>query len=110
MLWTKNVRKGGGITSINNGVNFLEKEELKCYLKKHRHQMLQKRIKRVYHHGYKNIIWRGGLDGLTVAGGVGEKGIETRERGCKYLEPFGIKIDTELNNIKGKERKISTED
>lgn len=43
----QNVRKGGGITSINNGVNFLEKEELKCYLKKHRHQMLQKRIKRV---------------------------------------------------------------
>ena len=56
------------------------------------------------------IISLGGLDVLTFAGGVGENGIETRERVCKYLEPFGIKIDTELNNIKGKERKISTED
>ncbi len=52
----------------------------------------------------------GGLDVLTFAGGVGENGIETRERVCKYLEPFGVKLDKDLNNIKGKERKISTED
>ena len=56
------------------------------------------------------IISLGGLDVLTFAGGVGENGIETRERVCKYLEPFGIKMDSELNNVKGKERKISTED
>ena len=56
------------------------------------------------------IISLGGLDVLTFAGGVGENGIETRERVCKYLEPFGIKMDPELNNVKGKERKISTED
>ncbi len=56
------------------------------------------------------IISLGGLDVLTFAGGVGENGIETRERVCKYLEPLGIKIDKELNNVKGKERKISTED
>ena len=56
------------------------------------------------------IISLGGLDVLTFAGGVGENGIETRERVCQYLEPLGIKIDKELNNVKGKERKISTED
>ena len=56
------------------------------------------------------VISLGGLDVLTFAGGVGENGIETRERICKYLEPFGAKIDLELNNVKGKERKISTED
>ena len=56
------------------------------------------------------VISLGGLDVLTFAGGVGENGIETRERVCKYLEPFGVKIDKELNNVKGKERKISTED
>lgn len=52
----------------------------------------------------------GGLDVLTFAGGVGENGVETRERVCKYLEPFGVKLDKDLNNVKGKERKISTED
>lgn len=56
------------------------------------------------------IISLGGVDVITFAGGVGENGIETRERVCEYLEPFGIKLEKELNNVKGKERKISTED
>ncbi len=56
------------------------------------------------------IISLGGVDVITFAGGVGENGIETRQRVCQYLEPFGIKLDKELNNVKGKERKISTED
>ena len=45
------------------------------------------------------IISLGGVDVITFAGGVGENGIETRERVCEYLEPFGIKLDKELNNI-----------
>ena len=56
------------------------------------------------------VISLGGLDVLTFAGGVGENGIETRERICKYLEPFGIKLDLSANNVKGKEKCISTED
>ena len=56
------------------------------------------------------MIALGGVDVITFAGGVGENGIETRERVCKYLEPFGAKIDLEKNNVKGAERKISTED
>ena len=47
---------------------------------------------------------------LTFAGGVGENGIETRERVCKYLEPFGIKLDKNANKVKGKLTCISTED
>lgn len=56
------------------------------------------------------VVSLGGLDVLTFTGGVGENGQETRERICDYLEPFGVKIDKELNNVKGQERKISTED
>lgn len=56
------------------------------------------------------MISIGGLDILTFAGGVGENGIETRERVCKYLEPFGLKLDVEANKVRGKERCISTED
>ena len=52
----------------------------------------------------------GGLDVLTFAGGVGENGIETRERVCKYLEPFGIKLDLEANKTRGKEKCISSQD
>ena len=52
----------------------------------------------------------GGLDVITFSGGVGEKGIEERERICKYLEFLGVKLDKEANNVKGEERVISTPD
>ena len=52
----------------------------------------------------------GGVDVITFAGGVGENGIETRERVCKYLEPFGIKLDEDANQVRGKEKCISKED
>ena len=56
------------------------------------------------------VISLGGLDVLTFAGGVGENGVETRERVCKYLEPFGVKLDKEKNQKRGKEICISAED
>ncbi len=56
------------------------------------------------------VISLGGLDVLTFAGGVGENGIETRERVCKYLEPFGVKLDSKANKVRGKEICISTAD
>ena len=56
------------------------------------------------------VISLGGLDVITFAGGVGENGIETRERVCKYLEPFGVKLDIEKNKIRGKEVCISSDD
>ncbi len=56
------------------------------------------------------MVCLGGLDVLTFAGGVGENGIETRERVCKYLEPFGVKLDLELNKSRGKEVCISSSD
>ncbi len=58
----------------------------------------------------KFIVSLGGIDIITFCGGVGENGFEERERICNYLECFGIKIDKELNRIRGEEAKISTED
>lgn len=55
------------------------------------------------------MISLGGVDVITFTGGVGENGFETRERICKYLEPFGVNLDLELNKVKGTERKISAE-
>ena len=51
-----------------------------------------------------------GVDIITFTGGVGEKGIQARERICKYLECFGIKLDKERNNIKAEERLIIADD
>ena len=55
------------------------------------------------------VISLGGLDVLTFSGGVGENGIETRERICKYLEPFGVELDSKANTVRGKEKCISTD-
>ena len=55
------------------------------------------------------VISLGGLDVLTFSGGVGENGIETRERICKYLAPFGIELDLKANTVRGKEKCISTD-
>lgn len=52
----------------------------------------------------------GGADVIAFAGGVGENGQDTRADICKYLEFAGVKIDKKLNDVKGEERKISTED
>ncbi len=58
----------------------------------------------------KFIVTLGGVDYITFCGGIGENGLEERERICKYLECFGVKIDTEKNKIRGEEAEISAED
>lgn len=58
----------------------------------------------------KFVVTLQGVDYITFCGGVGENGIEERERIGKYLECFGVKIDPEKNNVKGEEVEISAED
>ena len=58
----------------------------------------------------KMIVALQGVDVITFAGGIGENGIEERERICKYLNCFDIRIDKQKNDIRGKEALISTDD
>lgn len=52
-----------------------------------------------------------GFDILTFTAGVGEKGQDSREAICDYLEVFGVKIDKEYNQkVKGDEAEISSQD
>ena len=55
------------------------------------------------------FITLGGLDALVFTGGVGENGIETRQRICEYLKAINVEVDSEANNTRGKETKISSE-
>ncbi len=56
------------------------------------------------------MVTLGGVDIITFSGGVGERGIEERERICKYLSCFGVKLDLDKNNVKAEERLISSKD
>ena len=58
----------------------------------------------------KFIVTLNGVDAITFAGGIGENGMEERERICNYLECFGIKLDKQKNLVRGEETCISTED
>jgi len=51
-----------------------------------------------------------GCDCLVFTAGVGENGIDIRENICKDLDYLGIKIDSEKNNVRGKEVDVATED
>ena len=58
----------------------------------------------------KFIVSLQGVDYITFSGGVGENGLEERERICNYLEFLGIKLDKDANKVRGKETCISAED
>ena len=51
-----------------------------------------------------------GVDAIAFTGGIGENDPELREYVCENLAFLGVKIDKELNKLRGKEVKISTAD
>ena len=51
-----------------------------------------------------------GVDAIVFTAGIGENGVETRKNIINGLTFLGAEIDTEKNNVRGKERFISTDD
>lgn len=52
----------------------------------------------------------GGCDAIVFTAGLGENNIAMREAVCEKLTAFGVKIDKENNNVRGKLRIISSDD
>jgi acetate kinase len=50
-----------------------------------------------------------GLDAVVFTGGIGENSSVVRRMICEDMDYFGIKIDEEKNNIRGREADISAE-
>ncbi|MDO5332110.1 MAG: acetate kinase, partial [Bacillota bacterium] len=65
---------------------------------------------RVKHYIGAYLAIMNGADAIVFTAGIGENSIVTRANICKDMEFFGIKIDPELNNVRGEERVISTKD
>ena len=51
-----------------------------------------------------------GIDAIVFTGGVGENQINIRRWICEQLEFMGVKIDVDLNNMRGEEKKVSSLD
>ena len=58
----------------------------------------------------KCVVAMGGIDVLTFTAGVGEKSPYSRSEICKMLKIFGVEISEELNDVKGEEREISSQE
>ena len=56
--------------------------------------------------GYYGLM--GGADAIVFAGGIGENAPDTRAAIIDGLSVFGVELDREANNCRGKEVKIST--
>ncbi len=51
----------------------------------------------------------GGVDVIIFTAGLGENSAPAREESCRGLEFLGVEIDTDKNNIRGKEAEVSKE-
>jgi acetate kinase len=52
----------------------------------------------------------GGVDAVVFTAGLGENSASMRERICRNLEFMGVELDSEKNNVRGKEVDISQAD
>lgn len=67
-------------------------------------------VRRIIDYIAKYYVELGGADAIIFTAGVGENSIHTRKEIIDGLSALGIKIDEEANNVRGKERKISSDD
>lgn len=56
------------------------------------------------------IATMNGCDAIVFTAGIGENGIETRKEIIDGITTFGVELDDERNDVRGKERIISTDD
>ncbi len=67
-------------------------------------------VNRIVDYIAKYYVELGGADAIVFTAGVGENAINTRADIINKLEVLGIKLDSERNNVRGKETLISTDD
>lgn len=67
-------------------------------------------VKRIVEYIAKYYVLMGGCDAIVFTAGVGENSIMTRKQILDKLSVLGIKVDEEANNVRGEERKITTDD
>ena len=67
-------------------------------------------VKRIVEYIAKYYVLLGGCDAIVFTAGVGETSISTRKEILNKLAVLGIKVDEEANNVRGEEKKITTDD
>ena len=58
----------------------------------------------------KYAVAMNGVDVISFAGGVGERGPDERKMICEHLKWMGVELDEEANKVKAEEKEISSKD
>ena len=69
-----------------------------------------KYVRRIVDYIAQYYVLLGGVDIIVFTAGVGENNIPIRREICEKLSCLGIKIDLDLNNVRGEFTKISSKD
>lgn len=69
-----------------------------------------KYVRRIVDYIAQYYVLLGGADIIVFTAGVGENNVAIRREICEKLSCLGVKIDLDLNNVRGEETKISTKD
>lgn len=96
-----------GISGVSNDFRVIE--EAAANGNKHAQLALN-----MFHYKVRRVIGAfaavmGGVDAIVFTAGIGENGIGNRDAICNGLEYLGTRIDSERNNVRGKEQEISAE-
>ena len=67
-------------------------------------------VNRIVNYIAMYYVEMGGADAIVFTAGVCENSISTRRQIVDKLGALGIKLDEEANNVRGEERKITTDD
>ena len=67
-------------------------------------------VRRIVDYIAKYYVEMNGCDAIIFTAGIGENAIDTRRDVLNELSSLGIYLDEEANNVRGKERLISTKD
>ena len=69
-----------------------------------------KYVRRIVDYIAQYYVLLGGADAIVFTAGVGENNIPIRREICEKLSCLGVKIDLDLNNVRGEFAKISAKD
>ena len=69
-----------------------------------------KYVRRIVDYIAQYYVLLDGVDAIVFTAGVGENNIPIRREICEKLSCLGVKIDLDLNNVRGKFAKISAKD
>ena len=105
------LNKVSGVLGLSEYSNDLRDLVLQCEEGNERAIMTKnKYVRRIVDYIAQYYVLLGGVDIIVFTAGVGENNIPIRREICEKLACLGVKIDLDLNNVRGETTKISTPD